>query len=100
MATLTKSPKAPTMGGHTMVPKLFDDYRPHATAWDELFARKGAPHGHCNTLVERLGRLFTAEFQSKRSGADLAFINQGVTFSVYSGRRGTEKIFPFGLIPR
>jgi len=32
--------------------------------------------------------------------ADLAFINQGITFSVYSDRRGVEKIFPFDLIPR
>ena len=35
-----------------------------------------------------------------RSGADLAFVNQGITFSVYSDRRGVEKIFPFDLIPR
>ena len=28
------------------------------------------------------------------------FINQGITFSVYSDRRGVEKIFPFDLIPR
>ena len=36
----------------------------------------------------------------RRTSADLAFINQGITFSVYSDRRGTEKIFPFDLIPR
>ena len=35
-----------------------------------------------------------------RTGADLAFVNQGITFSVYSDRRGVEKIFPFDLIPR
>ena len=29
-----------------------------------------------------------------------SFINQGITFSVYSDRRGTEKIFPFDLVPR
>ena len=28
------------------------------------------------------------------------FLNQGITFSVYSDRRGTEKIFLFDLIPR
>jgi uncharacterized circularly permuted ATP-grasp superfamily protein len=39
-------------------------------------------------------------FHAKRVSADLAFVNQGITFSVYSDLRGTEKIFPFDLIPR
>jgi uncharacterized circularly permuted ATP-grasp superfamily protein len=32
--------------------------------------------------------------------AERALLNQGVTFSVYSDKRGTEKIFPFCLVPR
>jgi uncharacterized circularly permuted ATP-grasp superfamily protein len=79
---------------------LFGQYQRHPTAWDELFAGQGAPHEHCAVIVERLGELNTAEFQSLRAGADLVFINQGITFSVYSDRRGVEKIFPFDLIPR
>ena len=82
------------------MPRLFDGYSAHATAWDELFDRTGTPHPHCVALVERLGKLSHPEFQSMRSGADLAFVNQGITFSVYSDRRGVEKIFPFDLIPR
>jgi uncharacterized circularly permuted ATP-grasp superfamily protein len=79
---------------------LFDDYRRHATAWDELFAAPGRPHEHTAPLLAELGDRTTAEFQQLRSSADLVFINQGVTFSVYSDRRGVEKIFPFDLIPR
>ncbi len=46
----------------------------------------------------RLGRLQPTEFQSAAApAADLVFVNQGVTFSVYSDRRGVEKIFPFDL---
>ena len=97
----TQSRLAPSLNGvHTGKPRLFDGYEPHATAWDELFDRTGAPHPHCTALVERLGGLHTSEFQAKRSSADLAFVNQGITFSVYSDRRGVEKIFPFDLIPR
>jgi uncharacterized circularly permuted ATP-grasp superfamily protein len=84
----------------TVGPTLFDGYRLHPSAWDELFGKGGAPHDHCCGLVERLGRLHVAEFQNKRTGADLAFVNQGITFSVYADRRGVEKIFPFDLIPR
>ena len=80
--------------------RLFDRYAPHPTAADELFSQAKVPHPHCRTLVDQLGRLHLPEFQTKRANADLAFVNQGITFSVYSDRRGVEKIFPFDLIPR
>ncbi len=83
-----------------MTSKLFDEYAPHASAWDELFNHSGSPHPHCSTIAARLGELQVQEFAAKRTSADLAFVNQGVTFSVYSDRRGVEKIFPFDLIPR
>ena len=80
--------------------RLFADYQAHAAAWDELFDRNGGPHPHCRCLLERFDRLSLTEFQKRRAGADMAFVNQGITFSVYSDRRGVEKIFPFDLIPR
>jgi len=80
--------------------RLFDGYRPHPAAWDELFRGSGDPHAHCRALTGRLGQLKSTEFQARRQSADLVFINQGVTFSVYSDRRGVEKIFPFDLLPR
>ncbi len=79
---------------------LFAQYQPHPTAWDELFQLPGCPHAHCQTLVDRLGQLGVGDFLERRIGADLVFVNQGITFSVYSDRRGVEKIFPFDLIPR
>jgi uncharacterized circularly permuted ATP-grasp superfamily protein len=84
----------------TLEGRLFTNYQPHATAWDELFAEPGRPHDHCRLLVDPLGQLLVEEFQQRRAGADLAFVNQGITFSVYADRRGVEKIFPFDLIPR
>ncbi len=80
--------------------RLFDGFQRHPTAWDELFAGPGRPHEHTALLAERLGQLTPAEFQQLRTNADLVFVNQGITFSVYSDRRGVEKIFPFDLIPR
>jgi uncharacterized circularly permuted ATP-grasp superfamily protein len=82
------------------VASLFAGYRPHPQAWDELFREPGVAHAHGRLLVERLGRLPPAELQRRRAGADLLFLEQGVTFSVYSDRRGVEKIFPFDLVPR
>src|SRR6266446_5653897 len=89
-----------SFGGYNTDVPLFANYRRHATAWDELFNKTDHAHAHCAPLVECLGQLLTGEFQQRRTGADLVFINQGITFSVYSDRRGVEKIFPFDLIPR
>jgi uncharacterized circularly permuted ATP-grasp superfamily protein len=97
---LLQSQRLPEFAGDGEAPRLFAGYRPHTAAWDELFAGTGPPHVHARPIVEQLGRLQPAEFQLRRASADLVFINQGVTFSVYSDRRGVEKIFPFDLIPR
>jgi len=94
-----------TLGAMTMsqghVPaSLFSNYKLHPKAWDELFDLSCAAHPHCHAVVERLGKLGLTEFQDRRTSADLEFMNQGITFSVYADRRGVEKIFPFDLIPR
>ena len=92
-------PQGPIANGQPAVP-LFAGYCAHAKAWDELFATPGLAHPHSRLIVDRLGRLSSPEFQQRRADANLVFVNEGVTFSVYSDRRGVEKIFPFDLIPR
>lgn len=79
---------------------LFADYRLHPQAYDELFQDTAKPHAHCEILINLLGSLPMDEFLDRRANADVEFVNQGITFSVYSDRRGVEKIFPFDLIPR
>ena len=80
--------------------RLWAGYSLHEKAWDELFGRDAQAHPHCHALVQWLGQLAVSQFQERRHNADLVFVNQGITFSVYSDRRGVEKIFPFDLIPR
>jgi uncharacterized circularly permuted ATP-grasp superfamily protein len=41
-----------------------------------------------------------ADFAHLQQLAERALMNQGVTFSVYKDQQGTEKIFPFCLVPR
>ena len=79
---------------------LFDGYQPHPSAWDEMFVGNGGAHSFCQVLHERLGPMPITEFHAKRTSADMSFVNQGITFSVYSDNRGVEKIFPFDVIPR
>lgn len=80
--------------------RLFAGYHAHPSAVDECFQLSNEPHDHCRALIGRLGELGVHEFQQRRTSADLVFVTQGITFSVYSDRRGVEKIFPFDLIPR
>ena len=101
MMTQTQAQTAPghvlTLNGLAVDAPLFSQYRRHPAAWDELFDEATLPHPHCRQLLDRLGQLATSEFHKRRSSADLVFINQGITFSVYADRRGVEKIFPFDL---
>ena len=67
---------------------------------DEMFASSGTVRPHYKRLAERLGTLPEADFHQRRAAIDLAFLRRGVTFTVYNNSEGTERIFPFDLIPR
>ena len=68
--------------------------------FDEMYATGGEVRPHYRRLAERLGTLDLAEFDRRRAAVDLAFLRRGVTFTVYNDSEGTERIFPFDLIPR
>ncbi len=78
---------------------LFADYRPLAGTFDEILANDGARPAF-RRVLEQLDRMSPEELARHQQLAELALLNQGVTFSVYSDNRGTEKIFPFCLVPR
>ena len=70
--------------------------------FDEMFASRDTAEvrPHYARLAERLGRLELDEFDRRRAAVDAAFLRRGVTFTVYNDSQGTERIFPFDLIPR
>ncbi len=68
--------------------------------YDEMFDTKDQPRPHYRPLCDRFANLTREEFERKRELAALTLLRQGVTFTVYSDRQGTERIFPFDLIPR
>src|ERR1700758_5211257 len=78
---------------------LFQGYTPE-TYFDEMFEPAGDVRPHYRRLFDRFGDMSSEEFQKKRTIADTAFLTQGVTFTVYNDQEGTERIFPFDLIPR
>ncbi len=70
------------------------------TAYDEMFRGVGRPRSHYRSLYTRLLSLPTTELLRFKQEADLSFFNQGITFTVYGRKEGTERIFPHDLLPR
>lgn len=68
--------------------------------YDEMFEASGDVRRHYKLLKGRFDDLTKEEFDQKRQAVDTAFLRQGVTFTVYEDSQGTERIFPFDLIPR
>jgi uncharacterized circularly permuted ATP-grasp superfamily protein len=79
---------------------LFDSYKPIPGTFDEMVDAEGLARPQARRAVRTLDALTPGQFSSYQSLAELSLYSQGVTFSVYSDRRGTEKIFPICLVPR
>jgi uncharacterized circularly permuted ATP-grasp superfamily protein len=79
---------------------LFDNYDP-GNFFDEMFVAADEVRPHYRMLLERFEGLTEGDFDRKRRIAEKSYLNQGITFTVYNDKKeGTERIFPFDLIPR
>ena len=77
----------------------FNSYDP-GVFFDEVFAGPGAVRPHYDSVIGSVGALDSQDFARRQHSADVAFLKQGVTFTVYGDDQGTERIFPFDLMPR
>ena len=78
---------------------LLNSYRAE-DFFDEMVGPGDQMRPHYARFRELFQALTLDEFENKRQSVDLAFLRQGVTFNVYGDSAGTEKIFPFDLLPR
>ncbi|MBD2060226.1 circularly permuted type 2 ATP-grasp protein [Oculatella sp. FACHB-28] len=78
---------------------VIDQYNP-GDFYDELFAAKGQPRAEATLLIERIQSLTLQELQRRQQAAQNALFKLGVTFNVYGDNQGTERIFPFDIVPR
>ncbi|MFV0336737.1 MAG: circularly permuted type 2 ATP-grasp protein [Chthoniobacterales bacterium] len=78
---------------------LFENYE-LGGFFDEMFDASGQVRPHYALLKERLDSLEDGEFDRKRLLAESTYLDQGITFTVYSDDEGTEKVFPFDVCPR
>ncbi|MCP5522392.1 MAG: circularly permuted type 2 ATP-grasp protein [Verrucomicrobiales bacterium] len=68
--------------------------------YDEMFTPEGEARPQASALLHRVDSLPEGELQTRQQAAESALLHSGVTFSVYGEAAGTEKIFPFDIIPR
>jgi uncharacterized circularly permuted ATP-grasp superfamily protein len=68
--------------------------------FDEMLDKDGQARPHYRKFRQHFKALTPQEFELKRHSVDVAFLRQGITFNVYGDSAGTEKIFPFDLLPR
>jgi uncharacterized circularly permuted ATP-grasp superfamily protein len=69
-------------------------------AFDEMFAPDGSIRPHYEALLKVLTTLPPEELKRRKQSADVSFLMQGITFTVYGREEGTERIFPYDLVPR
>lgn len=78
---------------------LLQQYSCPSGIWDEM---KCGPdiRSHYQKVFAALQQMAIADIQQKEMLAGELFMNQGITFTVYSDNAGIERIFPFDIIPR
>ncbi|MEL7494947.1 MAG: circularly permuted type 2 ATP-grasp protein, partial [Cyanobacteria bacterium J06554_11] len=77
----------------------FQTYDP-GDFYDELFTAKGVPRSAAALLIERIESLSIDTLVRRQQAAQNTLFKLGVTFNVYGDNRGTERVFPFDVVPR
>src|SRR5256885_16070013 len=68
--------------------------------YDEMFDDDGRPRPHARLLLETVEGLSDGHLLRYKHAAERLLLQMGITFNVYGDSAGTERIFPFDLIPR
>ncbi len=68
--------------------------------YDEMFEDAGKPRSGTRVLTKKLASLPPGELKRRQKAAEQALFDMGITFNVYGNDAGTEKIWPFDIIPR
>ncbi|MEL6552740.1 MAG: circularly permuted type 2 ATP-grasp protein [Cyanobacteria bacterium J06621_11] len=77
----------------------FQDYDP-GDFYDELFTERGVPRSTAALLIERIEALSIDHLVRQQQAAQNTLFKLGVTFNVYGDSQGSERVFPFDVVPR
>ena len=68
--------------------------------YDEMLESDAQPRAGSTVLAHRIESLGEGELLRRQRAAEESMLQLGITFNVYGDESGTEKIFPFDIIPR
>src|SRR3984893_5553096 len=68
--------------------------------FDEMFEPGCEPRAAARALVQLIEAMTDGELLRRQQAAERALLHMGITFNVYGDSAGTERIFPFDLVPR
>jgi uncharacterized circularly permuted ATP-grasp superfamily protein len=68
--------------------------------YDELIDADGNPRPGARLLVDKIESLPPGDLMLRQKAAESLLLKMGITFNVYGRQEGTEKIWPFDIIPR
>lgn len=68
--------------------------------YDEMYLAAGEPRPQYRAVFDQITSMSHDDLMLRQQAADQSFLHQGVTFTVYGEAEGTERIFPYDLIPR
>ncbi len=80
-------------------PLNFSEYQTEGFI-DELFDDKGHPRPEADLLIWKINSLPPGELVQRQAAIERSLLNLGITFNVYGDAQGTERIWPFDIIPR
>lgn len=88
------------MEPNTNLSTLLQQYSHPTGTWDEMADDGNAVRSHYQQIFSVLNEMDVQQLEQKEKIAGELFMNQGITFTVYSDNAGIERIFPFDVIPR
>lgn len=67
--------------------------------FDEMLKASGKPKDHYQKFYDMIQKFSIDELKEKHETAQLSFLRQGITFTVYNNNVGAERTMPFDFVP-
>jgi uncharacterized circularly permuted ATP-grasp superfamily protein len=79
---------------------ILENYEVKDNLFDEVIRELQKKDSYYHDVMSKFSEMNKQEFKSLNEAAKLSFLNQGVTYALYTKEKSEEQIFPFDLVPR
>jgi uncharacterized circularly permuted ATP-grasp superfamily protein len=79
---------------------ILENYEVGKGLYDEVIIELQKENSFYHDVMAKFSEMNKMEFKSLNQAAKLSFLNQGVTYALYTKEKSEEQIFPFDLVPR